>query len=61
MTELAWRQITGKGLSSGGFGIDIMLIGTGYRCELQNNTLYFKLGFNHSVVVNFPEGIHIVL
>ncbi len=44
---------------SRGFGIEIILIGTGYRCELQNNTLYFKLGFNHSVVMKIPEGINI--
>ncbi len=44
---------------SRGFGIEIKLIGTGYRCELQNNNLHFKLGFNHNVIMKIPQGIKI--
>ncbi len=44
---------------SRGFGIEIKLIGTGYRCELQKNNLHFKLGFNHNVIMEIPQGIKI--
>lgn len=40
-----------------GFSKKLMLIGVGYRAQLQKGKLQLSLGFSHPVVVDIPEGI----
>lgn len=40
-----------------GYSKTLEIRGTGYRAELQGQTLVMSLGFSHSVVVEPPEGI----
>ncbi len=40
-----------------GYSKTLEIHGTGYRAELQGNTLVMSLGFSHPVVVEPPEGI----
>lgn len=40
-----------------GYSKTLEILGTGYRAELQGDTLVMNLGFSHPVVVNPPEGI----
>ena len=35
----------------------IELVGTGYKIEIKENKLYFKLGFSHEVIVAIPKEI----
>ncbi len=40
-----------------GYSKTLEVHGTGYRAELQGNTLVMSLGFSHPVVIEPPEGI----
>ncbi len=45
---------------SEGFTRKLEINGTGYRAQVQDNTLVLQLGFSHDVQFPIPEGINIV-
>lgn len=46
---------------SQGYLLYLRIVGIGYRCILQNNTLTFKVGFSHDVRYKIPTSIRIFL
>lgn len=40
---------------SQGFKKSLKIVGVGYRVQLQQNTLVFKIGFSHDVTYKLPE------
>ena len=47
-----------KGLSEG-FRKDLQIVGVGYNCKVQGNTLMLNVGFNEAVQVPIPEGLEV--
>jgi large subunit ribosomal protein L6 len=44
-----------------GFLIYLKIVGIGYRAHLENNTLFFKLGYSHDVLYKVPTSIRVFL
>ena len=44
---------------SAGFSKRLVLVGVGYRAQIQNNKLQLSLGFSHPVVVDIPDAIQV--
>jgi large subunit ribosomal protein L6 len=49
-----------KGVSEG-FMKKLMVVGTGYRAEVQGRWLVLGLGFSHDIYFEIPEGIEILV
>lgn len=43
------------------FKIELEIIGTGYRAQLQGNTLVLMAGYSHNVELAIPEGVSVTL
>ena len=46
-----------KGVSTG-WSKKLELVGTGYRAEVQGNTLVLTVGYSHPIKIEAPEGIN---
>ena len=44
---------------SKGFAKTLKIVGTGYKAQMEGNTLILNLGFSHSIKYTCPEGIKI--
>ncbi len=46
---------------SSGYLVELQIKGVGYRAELQENKLVFRVGFSHSVELSAPEGVEFAI
>ena len=44
-----------------GFLIYLKILGVGYRAQIENNTLQFKLGYSHDILYKMPSSVHAFL
>jgi large subunit ribosomal protein L6 len=49
-----------KGVNQG-FKKKLNLVGVGYKCRIQDNVLYLKLGYSHEIEYKIPQDLNIIV